>query len=115
MTSPDTGSTALAAAVNVAAWGQISRVLTGRAWPGGTATIVAMMAADAAGSIEALPGWAQGAATVLTAPGNVAIRALSLSALPEGPCCGSCATGEPCEDDCPDHPPKSAPPPKAPG
>jgi hypothetical protein len=119
VSSPDSKRTALAATVNVATWGQISKVLTGRAWFGGTASIVAMLAADSAGSIAALPKWAQGPTTILTIPGNVALKALNVSALPPADdCCGSCAAGEKCEDDCAENPEpkvvKPKPPPKGP-
>ena len=75
MSSPDTRATALAATVNVVTWTQISRWVTGRGWPGGAAAIVAMLAAESAGSLGALPPLARAAAGVLTTPGNVALQA----------------------------------------
>ena len=94
--SPPQEHVELAALANLGAWGQVSSWTFGRAWPGVGAALVAMIAAQRAGSIEALPPSARGLVRVLTWPGSVAVAEASK---PSEPWCSGCAEGSGCDND----------------
>jgi len=70
----------LAFLANIGAWGKVSSWAFGRAWPGVGSAVLAMIAAQRAGSIEALGPGVRRIVRVLTWPGSVAVHEVMASA-----------------------------------
>ena len=79
--------------VNLAAWGQLSKWTFGAPWPGIGASLLSMISAEKAGSIEKLPQCWRPIVQVLTLPGSIAVGEL------DKPCCEGCAKNTGCDSD----------------